>query len=197
MGSGENVAERKVKMSIIFGKRMRLRAVEHDDVKKFHEWVNDPEVTIGLALYLPMSMVDEENWFNSLAKRDPKEKPLAIEVRKGKTWKLIGNCAVFDIDPVNSSAELGIMIGDKSEWNKGYGSEVMTLLVRHCFETLNLNRAFLRVYTDNIRAVRSYEKAGFILEGRLREAVYKSGTYEDVLIMSVLRSEWMSQKKEK
>jgi RimJ/RimL family protein N-acetyltransferase len=89
------------------------------------------------------------------------------------------------------------MIGEKLEWNKGYGSEVMSLLVKHCFETLNLNRVMLRVYTDNIRAVRSYEKAGFVLEGRLREAVYKFGKYDDVLIMSVLRSEWTSQNKEK
>ncbi|MDO8753457.1 MAG: GNAT family protein [Anaerolineales bacterium] len=184
-------------MSIIVGERIRLRAVEREDVNKFHEWVNDPEVTRGLSLYLPMSMTDEENWFNAMTKRAQNEKALAIEVRKGKHWKLIGNCAVFGIEQVNRSAELGIMIGDKSEWNKGYGSEAMTLLVRHCFETLNLNRAFLRVYTENIRAVRSYEKAGFVLEGRLREAVYKIGKYEDVLMMSVLRSEWDSQKKEK
>lgn len=151
------------------------------------------KVTRGLALYLPMSLADEENWFNSLAKRDQKERPFAIEVRKGKNWKLIGNCAVFEIKSVNSSAELGIMIGEKSEWNKGYGAEVMTLLQRHCFETLNLNRVFLRVYVDNVRAVRSYEKAGFVLEGRLREAVYKFGKYEDVLFMSVLRSEWASR----
>jgi RimJ/RimL family protein N-acetyltransferase len=62
---------------------------------------------------------------------------------------------------------------------------------------LNLHRLFLRVYADNVRAVRSYEKAGFVLEGRLREAVYKFGRYDDVLIMSVLRSEWDARKKEK
>ncbi|MHB8777975.1 MAG: GNAT family N-acetyltransferase [Anaerolineales bacterium] len=183
-------------MSMIYGERVRLRAVEREDVNKFHEWVNDPEVTRGLTLYLPMSMTDEENWFNSLAKRDPEEKALAIEVRKGRNWKLIGNCGVFGIEHLNSSAELGIMIGDKSEWDKGYGSEVMLLLLRHGFETLNLNRAFLRVYVDNVRAVRSYEKAGFVLEGHLRKARYKFGKYEDVLIMSVLRSEWKSRKKE-
>ena len=183
-------------MSILYGKHVRLRAVEREDVNKFHEWVNDPEVTRGLALYLPMSFADEENWFTSFARRDQKEKPLAIEIRKGRNWKLIGNCGVFDLDPVNRSAELGILIGDKSEWNKGYGSETMSLLLRHCFETLNLNRAMLRVYTENIRAVRSYEKAGFALEGRLREAVYKFGKYDDVLIMSVLRSEWTSRNKE-
>jgi len=184
-------------MSIIYGKHVRLRAVEQEDVAKFHEWVNDPEVTRGLALYLPMSMAEEENWFASIAKRDPNEKPFAIEVHKGKNWRLIGNCNIFGIEYTNRSAELGIMIGDKSEWNKGYGSEVMALLLRHGFETLNLNRAYLRVYVDNIRAVCSYEKAGFVLEGRQREAVYRDGKYEDVLLMSVLSSEWHSMKKEK
>ncbi|MBN8582735.1 MAG: GNAT family N-acetyltransferase [Anaerolineae bacterium] len=184
-------------MSIIYGKRIRLRAVEREDVQKFHAWVNDPEVTRGLMLYLPMSMRDETDWFDGLAKRDPNQRPLAIEVHKGKAWKLIGNCGVFDIEMTNRSAELGIMIGDKAEWNKGYGSEAMTLLLRHGFETLNLNRIALRVYSENVRAVRSYEKAGFILEGRLRQAVYKHGTYDDVLLMSVLRSEWDSRNKEK
>lgn len=183
-------------MSIIYGKRLRLRAVERGDVPKFHEWVNDPEVTRGLSMYIPFSLTDEENWFESLAKRDMREKPLAIEMRKGKSWRLIGNCGTFGIDDVNRSAELGIMIGEKSEWNKGYGAEAMTLLLMHGFETLNLNRIFLRVYTENVRAVRSYEKAGFVLEGRMREAVYKHGRYDDILLMSVLRSEWMARGKE-
>jgi len=182
-------------MSMIYGERVRLRANEREDLEKFYAWVNDPEVTQGLALNMPMSMAEEEKWLN--AQRDPYEKPLSIEVRRGKGWKLIGNCGVFGFEVANRTAELGIMIGDKSEWNKGYGAEVMDLLLRHCFGTLNLNRAFLRVYAANVRAVRSYEKAGFILEGRLREAVYKNGKYDDVLIMSVLRSEWVTKKKEK
>jgi RimJ/RimL family protein N-acetyltransferase len=184
-------------MSIIYGKRIRLRAVEREDVQKFHEWVNDPEVTRNLGLYLPMSMQDETSWFEGLGKRDPNEKPLAIEVRKGKGWKLIGNCGAVGIDTINRSAELGIMIGAKDEWNKGYGAEAMILLLLHGFETLNLHRIFLRVYAENVRAVRSYEKAGFVLEGRMREAVYKHGKYDDALIMSVLRSEWYSRTKEK
>jgi RimJ/RimL family protein N-acetyltransferase len=184
-------------MSMIYGKRIRLRAMEREDVNSFYKWVNDPEVTHGLSIFLPMSTTDEMNWFDSLAKRDQKEKPLAIEIRKGRNWKLIGNCGVFDFDAVNSSAELGILIGEKSEWNKGYGTEAMLLLARHCFETLNLNRVFLRVYAENPRAKRAYEKAGFMEEGRLREAVYKHGKYDDVIVMSILHSEWMERKKDK
>jgi len=184
-------------LSIIYGERVRLRAVEREDVKTFHQWVNDPEVTRNLSLYLPMSMFEEENWFNGMAQRDPNTRALAIDIRDGGGWRMIGNCAMFDIDWINRSGELGIMIGDKAEWNKGFGTEAMTLLQRHGFETLNLNRISLKVYADNARAVRAYEKAGFVREGRLRRAVYKHGSYDDVILMSVLCSEWMSRKEEK
>ncbi len=183
-------------MSIIYGQRVRLRAVERRDVEKFYEWVNDPEVSRGLSMYLPLSTLDEERWFERMSQREQAEKPFALEVRQDSGWKLIGNCSVFNIDWVARSAELGIMIGDKAYWNQGYGTEVMLLLQRHCFETLNLNRVYLRVYADNVRAQRAYEKAGFVLEGRLREAVFKHGNYMDVLLMSVLRSEWDAQKLE-
>jgi RimJ/RimL family protein N-acetyltransferase len=70
------------------------------------------------------------------------------------------------------------------------------LLVRHGFGTLNLNRIYLRVYADNKRAIHTYEKVGFVHEGRLRQAAYKHGSYCDVLFMSVLREEWIAFSKE-
>ena len=197
MGCGEGPGERQDEMSIIYGERVRLRAAEREDIKTFHRWVNDPEVTQELALYLPMSMVDEETWFNGMTQRDPNEKSLVIEVREGMDWRMIGNSGVFGIEWVNRCGELGILIGEKTEWNKGYGTEVMTMLQQHCFKTLNLNRIFLRVYAENRRAIRAYEKAGFVAEGRMREAVYKNGKYDDVILMSVLRSEWSASTKEK
>ena len=183
-------------MSIIYGERIRLRAAEREDLKKFHEWINDPEVTFGLALYLPMSMRDEEAWFENVGKRPPDERPLAIDLRAGDGWRLIGNSGIFEIDHVAHSAEVGILIGDKSVWNQGLGTEAVSLLLRHGFEMLNLNRILLRVYADNPRAIRSYQKAGFVQEGTLREAVFKRGKYEDVHLMSVLRREWLARKKE-
>jgi diamine N-acetyltransferase len=183
-------------VSIIYGERIRLRAPEREDVKKFHEWINDPEVTLGLSLYLPMSMRDEEAWFENVAKRPPDEKPLTIDVRAGDGWRLIGNSGFFEIDHVAHSAEVGIMIGDKSVWNQGLGTEAISLLLRHGFETLNLNRIFLRVYAENPRAIRSYQKAGFVHEGTLREAVFKRGKFDDLHMMSILRREWLARKKE-
>jgi RimJ/RimL family protein N-acetyltransferase len=164
--------------------------VERDDVKKYHEWVNDPEVTDGLSLLFPMSIEDEERWYESTLSREMQERPFAIEVRTGDGWRLIGNCSFFGIEREARSGEIGIMIGDKSMWHQGLGAEAMLLLLRFGFETLNLNRIFLRVYADNLRAKKAYEKTGFVLEGTMRQAVYKHGRYMDVHLMSVLRSEW-------
>src|SRR5688572_15684674 len=120
MGSRKDPDEWQVEMSMIYGERVRLRAAEREDLKKFYEWVNDPEVTRGLGLYLPMSMTDEENWFSGMAQRDPNEKPLVIEVRDDELWRIIGNSGVFGIEWTNRAGELGILIGEKPEWDKGY-----------------------------------------------------------------------------
>jgi len=183
-------------MSIIYGDRVRLRSAERSDLEKFIIWVNDPEVTAGLTLFLPMSSVDEEKWFENAMQRPQEQKPLVIDMKYGDGWRLIGNSGFFDFDWLAHAAEVGIMIGDKSIWNQGYGTEVMTLLLRHGFGTLNLNRVYLRVYADNKRAIRAYEKAGFVHEGCMRQAVYKNGKYNDILFMSVLREEWDTKNKE-
>ena len=183
-------------MSIIYGKRVRLRSAERSDLEKFLEWINDPEVTEGLTLFLPMSSIDEDKWFENAMGRPQEEKPLVIDRKDGDDWQLIGNSGFFDFDWVARSAEVGIMIGEKSVWNQGYGTEVMTLLLRHGFATLNLNRIYLRVYAENKRAIRTYEKVGFVHEGRMRQGVYKQGEYFDVLFMSVLREEWDARNKE-
>jgi RimJ/RimL family protein N-acetyltransferase len=175
---------------MIYGKRVRLRHVEREDLPHFVEWLNDPEVRQGLSMYLPISHAEEEKWFERVLSSSREEQPLVIEVQIGDAWKMIGNSGFFDLDSRNRSAELGIFIGDKACWNQGYGTEVMRLLLRIGFATLNLHRICLRVYEDNLRAVRCYEKVGFVHEGRQRQAEFREGRYKDLLLMSVLRTEW-------
>ena len=183
-------------MSVIYGKRVRLRSAERSDLEKFVEWINDPDVTAGLTLFLPMSSVDEEKWFETAMQRPQEEKPLVIDMKDGTDWRLIGNSGFLDFDWVARTAEVGIMIGDKTVWDQGYGTETMNLILRHGFGTLNLNRIFLRVHAENKRAIHTYEKVGFVHEGRMRQGVYKHGKYFDVLFMSVLREEWDARNKE-
>ncbi len=127
-----------------------------------------------------------------MVKRPADERPLMIEIRQGDGWLPIGDIGLMDIDWRTRAAEVGILIGEKSFWNQGYGSEAMRLMLKHAFDTLNLNRVFLRVYDHNPRAIRAYEKVGFVHEGRMRQARYYAGEYFDVLLMSVLRSEWQA-----
>jgi len=175
---------------MIYGKGMRLRAPTRADLQLFVAWLNDPEVTAGLLVSLPMSLEDEETWFTNMLNRPIEQHPLVIEIQQGDDWVPVGNCGVHNIDWRARSAEVGIFIGEKSLWNQGFGSDAMRLLLEHGFKTLNLNRIALDVYETNPRAIRSYEKVGFVHEGRKRQGMYKNGQYIDILIMSVLRSEW-------
>jgi RimJ/RimL family protein N-acetyltransferase len=113
-----------------------------------------------------------------------------------ETWKLIGTFAFDGIDWRNASSEFGIMIGDKAYWNQGYGTEAVRLLCQHGFDTLNLNRIFLHVFETNPRAIRAYEKAGFVHEGRERRAEFKDGRYIDVVRLSLLKDEFWSETSE-
>lgn len=175
---------------MIYGDRIRLRAPERSDLPDFVTWLNDPEVRQELAHFRPFSQVEEDRWFENMLESPGEEHPMVIEIADGDSWHPIGNCSFIGFDWRIRAAEVGIFIGDKSSWNQGYGTEAMNLLVKHGFETLNLNRISLRVYETNQRAIRCYKKVGFALEGRLRQSEYRDGKYIDVLLMSLLRSEW-------
>lgn len=188
-------------MPYLFSERLRLRAAEPSDIPNFLVWINDPEVTENLVLRQPVSSVEEERWYQNMLKRPVDEHSMVIEVKKegssasgAVSWVAIGNIQFLAINWINRNTEVGIMIGDKEYWNQGYGTEAMQLMLSHGFSTLNLHRIWLQVYDKNLRGLKAYEKAGFIVEGKLREAHYQHGTYYDVIIMSVLKDNWSSRK---
>ena len=178
---------------MIIGDQVRFRAIEREDLPFFVKWLNDPDVRGGLSMFLPLSLAEEEEWFDNMLKRDPYERPMAIEIQpdpKSDKWVFVGNCTFFGIDWQSRAAEIGLHTGEKEYWDKGFGTRIMNLLCKHGFETLNLNRIWLRVFETNQRAIRVYEKAGFTIEGRYREGQFLDGKYVDVMILSVLNSEW-------
>ena len=111
--------------------------------------------------------------------------------------QLIGNCSLMQTDWRNRKAVLGIGIGDKAYWGKGYGSEATALLMEYAFDELNLHRVELEVYDFNERARRAYEKVGFVHEGICREALFRDGAYHDIHIMGLLREDWVRLHNEK
>jgi len=176
---------------MITGKNVRLRAIEREDIPRFVRWMNDPEVIENLLMNYPLSYAMEEKWFERQVETPPTvSQVLAIETLIGAEWIHIGNCGLHFIEQVNNAAEFGIMIGEKEFWNKGLGREAAKLTLKHGFENLNLNRIYLYVFETNPRAQRSYEAVGFIKEGVQRQGIYKNGRYIDVIVMSILHSEW-------
>lgn len=175
---------------MIYGKNIRFRAPEKSDIPQWVEWLNDPDVIKGLMMPYPLGLEDETAWFDAMIKRPIEEHPLVIEVKDPDGWRMVGNIGLHSVDWLNANGEVGIFIGTKTNWDKGVGTEVMLLFLKHVFETLNLHRIWLRVHSTNERAIRCYEKAGFIKEGVFRDGDFVRGKYINVNIMSVLRTEW-------
>lgn len=176
---------------MLIGKKVRLRAVEREDLPNYVRWLNDREVTEFLLHHSPLSQAMEEKWFETQLSIPPANgQVLAIDASVGSDWVHIGNTGLHNVDSVTREAEFGIFIGEKSYWNQGYGREATLLTLKHGFEDLNLNRIYLYVFENNLRGIAAYKAAGFVQEGTLREAIYKNGRYYNVLVMSVLHSEW-------
>ncbi len=103
--------------------------------------------------------------------------------------KLIGEIGLWLLPP-HGEGMVYIMVGERALWGKGYGTDAMRVLLRYAFTELNLHRVSLRTFGFNQRAIRSYEKCGFVLEGNSRRALNKLGTRWDEVWMGILRSEW-------
>jgi UDP-4-amino-4,6-dideoxy-N-acetyl-beta-L-altrosamine N-acetyltransferase len=174
---------------MLHGRITRLRRIEREDIPTFVRWFSDPEVREFLLLNRPISIAEEEQWFEAQLRSHDSE-VFAIETTDGVH---IGNTGLHDINWLHRNAELGIVIGEKQHWGKGYGSDATRVLLRFAFDEMNLHRIQLTVYEDNSRAIRAYEKCGFCQEGRLRDAIFRKGRYYDMLLMSILSDGFRSQ----
>jgi RimJ/RimL family protein N-acetyltransferase len=169
--------------------RVYLRSLEPTDVDNLIIWHNDPEVTSSLGgNTFFVSKLREIEWLKDASLNDKTNIRLAICLKEDN--KYIGNINLTSVNWINRSAEYSIMLGDKIEWNKGYGSEATQLILKYAFEELNLNRVYLTVRTDNIAAIKMYKKSGFNEEGIQRECIYKNNHHLDMYMMSILKNEY-------
>ncbi len=170
----------------LVGDKVYLRPLEVADAAAVATWFNDPEVRRFLRRYQPMSLYAEEEFLRKLAAN---ETDVLLGVVVKETGQLIGTAGLHP-EYRCRSAMFGIALGEKTAWDRGYGTEVTRLMVSHAFDTLNLNRVWLHVYEHNPRGRHVYEKVGFRTEGLLRQDTYSDGRYWDVTVMGLLRSEW-------
>lgn len=173
---------------MIKGKRIFLRAVTPDDLPRYVTWLNDPDVAWHLKTLPPFNLDDETDWYNR-QRTDPRQLNLAIVLNNNR--KHIGSVSLMNINQRDQNAELGIVIGDKTHWGQGYGQEAITLLLDYSFSQLNLHRIYLRVDAGHQAGIRCYTNCGFKEEGRMRQSTYHHGQFEDQLLMSVLRPDYL------
>ena len=185
------------------GKLVRLTALQRDDLPILAKMLEDPEYlgySQGGLLYNEIiddltHQFDQDHqvpWSGLEALHE-----LSFGIHTLETNVLIGRVELVRFDWRSLSAEVGIGIGDKTYWDKGYGTDAMRVLLRYAFMELGLHRIQLDVFSFNLRAVKSYEKAGFQLEGARRGAIYRDGVFHDDLVMSILRQEWDALPEEK
>ena len=165
-----------------------LRRHTPGNIAAFRRWYADP-VVARLTRYQdgPMRAEEIDRFFQARAV-GPTSLAMGIHIRA--TGRLIGSCAFSQLDPDNGSVLYHITIGEKDAWGRGYGTEATRLMLDHAFGTLGLHRVALSVFSFNERAIRSYQKVGFAIEGRSREAIWRDGRYWDELQMSILAEEW-------
>jgi diamine N-acetyltransferase len=165
-----------------------LREINKEDIPKINQWRNDKELIDLLGnnfLYIAEEVDDA--WYENYLKNRNTAVRLAIVDKDNSI--LIGTVQLTSIHPVDKSAEFSIMLGEKSYRSKGLGLMVTKTVLDHGFLNLNLHRIYLTVLEYNERAIKMYENAGFRREGILREAIFKNGSFHDLIVMSILNAD--------
>lgn len=177
---------------IIQDNQIELRRLVPNDLVDRCRWLNDPAVTRFFTNIwaFPPTLAEMEKWLENIGKKMDQEMHFSIYTRSDNH---IGGVQLKGLDWRNRSTELGLFIGEKEWRGKGLGTIVTHLLLHYAFMTLNLHRVWLRVDSENVAAIRCYEKCGFIREGFFRDEVYKNGQYRDSIVMSILSGEFLDQ----
>jgi RimJ/RimL family protein N-acetyltransferase len=184
------VGERRraaVRPEVIPGERIFLSHVLADDVAQIAHWKADLETTAYMSTQGDSFTVEQVAAWQERMSRESPIRGFAIIVREGE--RLIGDCWLTNVDEQHGVAELGIAIGDKSAWGRGYGSEAVRLLVEYAFVFLNLHTVYLWHHAFNERGHRAYLRDGFREAGRLRGATLFDGDRYDRVLMEITREE--------
>ncbi|RXJ04245.1 N-acetyltransferase [Anaerobacillus alkaliphilus] len=172
--------------------RIYLRPFKKEDFQTIHDALLNPEFRklTGTQTYLSMEKI--ENAYESF-KNDRSRLDFVIALKE--TDEAIGDLALNELDHLNNNGNVRIALYKEEHYGKGLGPEALNLVLEYGFEVLNLYRIGLNVYEYNARAIKSYEKLGFVKEGVLRSELLFNGTYYDNYMMSVLRHEYNNIRK--
>lgn len=166
-----------------------LRELERGDLPVINRWRNDPKLIALLgAPFRYINLEVDTKWFETYMGN--RESAVRCVIMEDGSDEILGLVSLVSIDNINQSAEFHIMIGDTRNQGRGIGTYAVDAMLKHAFDNMNLQRVELFVLEDNERAKHLYEKSGFVYEGRKRKAKYKDGKFVDMLMYSILKSEF-------
>lgn len=162
--------------------KITYRPIAENDLKDRVRWFNDPEISryFGPEIRNGSSLSKQCEWYKKLIESKDR-KDYAIEIDK----KPVGNIGMVEINKIDGNAGLYIFIGDKEYWGRGVAAHSLKFITDYGFNKLKLHKIWLHVYGPNIRAIKCYEKFGFIIEGRHSEMVKLDGKFHDEIFMSI------------
>lgn len=168
---------------MIIGSKVILRAKRLNDARDDYTWQTDPELArLDATPLLTISFSQYLSDYASELRYPPLTRcRFAIETLDGKH---IGNCTYYGINEAKGEAELGVIIGNRSCWDKGYGADAVTTLLGYIFRRTNLKRIYLKTLDSNIRAQKCFQKCGFTLYGHLVRDGFS------FVLMEIHRKQW-------
>lgn len=162
-----------------------LRKPTSNDVEELVVLKNNEKAAYLLGgTFHPYSKEDIEKW---VAFHNSREDEVLLVIYDNDAQKLIGHVGLYKIDKTARKAEVGILIADDNSRGKGYGTKLINTIIRYGFDTLNLNKVTAEVLSENKASEKMFRKCGFVVDGCLRDDVFKNNRYYDVLSMSVLK----------
>jgi RimJ/RimL family protein N-acetyltransferase len=163
-----------------------LRGVEKEDIEPVREWLTDPELLHVLgARPIPISNIDAEKLPELFRLREGRV--LAITTRDKQ---LVGLIAVGNFHEFNRTAQVIVLIGNRGEWGRGFGTDALRMVTKFAFDDLNLNSLEAYIPEFNSRALKAFAKVGYQREGQLRQRLFLRGRYWDVVVASAIREGW-------
>lgn len=163
-----------------------LRLMTYEDTDRIVAWRNSDAVRKNFIYQALFTRESHENWIRTKVETGEVVQMIICDIA---TDMPLGSVYIRDIDRRHKKAEYGIFIGEASARGRGVGTATAKLMLRYCFEEEELHRVYLRALSGNEAAVRSYEKAGFVKEGLLRDDVCIDGNFVDIIWMAAVAKE--------
>lgn len=162
-----------------------LRDMTLEDTDLIVKWRNSDGVRKHFIYQALFTKEGHEQWVHTMVETG---KVVQLIICEADSDKPVGSVYIRDIEKQHNKGEYGIFIGEEEARGRGLGTAAARLMIHYAFEELGLHRLFLRVYADNMRAIGSYEKAGFVREAYLKDDVCINGEYRDIVLMAVLNN---------